>query len=43
MSENKEIPADIKNDIKLAFDLYKNEKNKINKHLKNGKKEKMKK
>ena len=31
MSENKEIPADIKNDIKLAFDLYKNEKNKINK------------
>ena len=31
MSEQKEIPADIKNDIKLAFDLYKNENNKINK------------
>ena len=31
MSETKEIPADIKNDIKLAFDLYKNENNKINK------------
>ena len=31
MSEHKEIPADIKNDIKLAFDLYKNENNKINK------------
>ena len=31
MSENKEIPSDIKNDIKLAFDLYKNENNKINK------------
>ena len=31
MSEIKEIPADIKNDIKLAFDLYKNENNKINK------------
>ena len=31
MSEQKEIPLDIKNDIKLAFDLYKNENNKINK------------
>ena len=31
MSETKEIPSDIKNDIKLAFDLYKNEYNKINK------------
>ena len=31
MSEHKEISADIKNDIKLAFDLYKNENNKINK------------
>ena len=31
MSESKEIPSDIKNDIKLAFDLYKNENNKINK------------
>ena len=31
MSEHKEIPADIKDDIKLAFDLYKNENNKINK------------
>ena len=31
MSEQKEIPTDIKNDIKLAFDLYKNENNKINK------------
>ena len=31
MSEIKEIPADIKNDIKQAFDLYKNENNKINK------------
>ena len=31
MSEHKEIPVDIKNDIKLAFDLYKNENNKINK------------
>ena len=31
MSEHKEIPSDIKNDIKLAFDLYKNENNKINK------------
>ena len=30
MSEQKEIPLDIKNDIKLAFDLYKNENNKIN-------------
>ena len=35
MSEHKEIPSDIKNDIKLAFDLYKNENNKINK-LKGG-------
>ena len=31
MSEHEEIPTDIKNDIKLAFDLYKNENNKINK------------
>ena len=31
MSETKEMPDDIKNDIKLAFDLYKNENNKINK------------
>ena len=31
MSEIKEIPADLKNDIKNAFDLYKNENNKINK------------
>ena len=31
MSEDTEIPLDIKNDIKLAFDLYKNENNKINK------------
>ena len=31
MSEHKEIPADVKDDIKLAFDLYKNENNKINK------------
>lgn len=31
MSEEYEMPPDIKNDIKLAFDLYKNENNKINK------------
>ena len=31
MSEENEIPLDIKNDIQLAFNLYKNEKNKINK------------
>ena len=31
MSEETEIPLDIKNDIKLAFNLYKNENNKINK------------
>jgi len=31
MSEEAEIPLDIKNDVKLAFDLYKNENNKINK------------
>ena len=30
MSEETEIPLDIKNDIKLAFNLYKNENNKIN-------------
>ncbi len=31
MSEDIEIPLDIKNDIELAFNLYKNENNKINK------------
>ena len=31
MSETKEIPDDIKKDIKLTLDLYKNENNKINK------------
>ena len=31
MSDDTEIPLDIKNDIKLAFNLYKNENNKINK------------
>ena len=31
MSDNSEIPLDIKNDIQLAFNLYKNENNKINK------------
>ncbi len=31
MSEETEIPLDIKNDIELAFNLYKNENNKINK------------
>ena len=31
MSEENEIPLDIKNDIQLAFNLYKNENNKINK------------
>ena len=31
MSEENEIPLDIKNDIRLAFNLYKNENNKINK------------
>ena len=31
MSEETEIPLDIKNDIKLAFNLYKNENIKINK------------
>ena len=31
MSDDKEIPLDIKDDIKSAFNLYKNENNKINK------------
>ena len=31
MSDDSEIPLDIKNDIQLAFNLYKNENNKINK------------
>ena len=31
MSENKELPVDVKNDLQLAFNLYKNENNKINK------------
>ena len=31
MSDSKEIPVDLKDDIKQAFDLYKNENNKINK------------
>ena len=31
MSDDIEIPLDIKNDIELAFNLYKNENNKINK------------
>ena len=31
MSEETDIPLDIKNDIKLAFNIYKNENNKINK------------
>ena len=31
MSEEIDIPLDIKNDIELAFNLYKNENNKINK------------
>ena len=31
MAEENEIPLDIKNDIQLAFNLYKNENNKINK------------
>ena len=31
MSDNIELPVDVKNDLKLAFNLYKNEFNKINK------------
>ena len=31
MAEDNELPIDVKNDLKLAFDLYKNEYNKINK------------
>ena len=31
MAEENEMPLDIKNDIQLAFNLYKNENNKINK------------
>ena len=31
MGDDNEIPLDLQNDIKLAFDLYKNEKEKINK------------
>ena len=31
MSENIELPIDVKNDLQLAFNLYKNENNKINK------------
>ena len=31
MAEDNDIPLDIKNDIQLAFNLYKNENNKINK------------
>jgi len=31
MSDNIELPVDVKNDLKLAFNLYKNEYNKINK------------
>ena len=30
MSEKEELPVDIKNDLQLAFNLYKNENNKIN-------------
>ena len=30
MSEKEELPFDIKNDLQLAFNLYKNENNKIN-------------
>ena len=30
MSEKQELPVDIKNDLQLAFNLYKNENNKIN-------------
>ena len=29
--EENEIPSDLKNDIQLAFDLFKNEKDKISK------------
>ena len=31
MSNKNEIPPDVKNDVQLAFDLFKNEKNKVNK------------
>ena len=31
MSEDNELPIDVKNDLELAFNLYKNENNKINK------------
>ena len=31
MSEDIELPIDVKNDLQLAFNLYKNENNKINK------------
>ena len=31
MSDNIELPIDVKNDLLLAFNLYKNENNKINK------------
>ena len=31
MSDENEIPLDVKNDVQLAFDIFKNEKNKINK------------
>ena len=31
MAEKDEIPFELKNDIKIAFDLFKNENNKITK------------
>ena len=31
MGEKEEIPFDLKNDVKIAFDLFKNENNKLNK------------
>ena len=31
MSDENEIPLDVKNDVQLAFDIFKNEKNKVNK------------
>ena len=31
MAEENEIPLDVKNDVQLAFNLFKNEKNKVNK------------
>ena len=31
MGDKDELPFDLKNDIKIAFDIFKNENNKVNK------------